>query len=83
MGPRHIRHFPDDILKCIILHENIWISITISQNVVPKCPINNIPALVRIMAWHRPGDKPLSESIMSRLYRRTYASLGRYALNNH
>ena len=28
---------------------------------VPKGPINNIPALVQIMAWRRPGDKPLSE----------------------
>ena len=31
---------------------------------VPKGPINNIPALVQIMAWRRPGDKPLSEPIM-------------------
>ena len=23
-----------------------------------KGPINNIPALVEIMAWRRPGDKP-------------------------
>ena len=27
-------------------------------------PINNIPALVQIMAWRRPGDKPLSEPMM-------------------
>ena len=26
--------------------------------------INNIPALVQIMAWRRPGDKPLSEPMM-------------------
>ena len=26
--------------------------------------INNIPALVQIMAWHLPGDKPLSEPVM-------------------
>ena len=26
--------------------------------------MNNIPALVKIMAWHRPGEKPLSESKM-------------------
>ena len=30
-------------------------------------PINNIPTLVQIMAWRRPGDKPLSETIMVRL----------------
>ena len=31
---------------------------------VPKGPINNIPALIQIMAWHLPGDKPLSESMI-------------------
>ena len=31
---------------------------------VPKGPINNIPALVQIMAWRRSGDKPLSEPVM-------------------
>ena len=34
---------------------------------VPKGPINNIPALVQIMAWRRPGAKPLSEPMMVRL----------------
>ena len=58
------RHFPDDIFKCIFLNENVWISIKISLNFVPLGPINNIPALVQIMAWRRPGDKPLSEPIM-------------------
>ena len=33
----------------------------ISLKCVPKGQINNIPALVQIMAWHRQGDKPLSE----------------------
>ena len=31
---------------------------------VPTGQINNIPALVQIMAWRRPGDKPLSEPMM-------------------
>ena len=31
---------------------------------VPKVPINNIQALVHIMAWRRLGDKPLSEPMM-------------------
>ena len=30
-------------------------------------PINNIPALVQIMAWRRPGDKPLSEPMITYL----------------
>ena len=31
---------------------------------VPKGPINNIPAMVQIMAWRRPGDKPLYEPMV-------------------
>ena len=57
-------HFPDNIFKCIFLNENVWISIKISLNFVPKGPINNISALVQIMAWRQPGDKPLSEPMM-------------------
>ena len=34
------------------------------MKVVPKVRITNIPALVQIMAWRRPGDKPLSEPVM-------------------
>ena len=58
------RHFADDIFKCIFLNENVSIAIKISLKFVPKGPINNIPALVQIMAWRRPGDKPLSEPMM-------------------
>ena len=64
VGPRQNgRHFPDDIFKCIFLKENVWISISISLKFIPKFRINNIPVLVQIMAWRRPGDKPLSELI--------------------
>ena len=59
--------FPDDIFKYIFLNENIWISIEISLKFVLKGPVNNIPSLVQIMAWRRPGDKPLSEPMMVRL----------------
>ena len=31
--------------------------------------INNIPALVQIMVWRQPGDKPLSEPMMVSLLR--------------
>ena len=58
------RHFADDIFKCIFLNENMWISINISLNFVSKGPIKNIPSLVQIMTWRRPGDKPLSEPVM-------------------
>ena len=68
------RHFPDDIFKCFFLNENVSIAIKISLQFVPKGPINNIPALVQIMAWRRPGDKPLSEAMI--VYRCIYASPG-------
>ena len=58
------RHFADDIFNCIFLNENVWILIKISLKFVPKGPINNIPALVQIMAWRRPGDKLLSEPMV-------------------
>ena len=58
---RNRRHFADDIFKCIFLKENVWIPIKISLKIVPTGPINNILALVQVMAWRRPGDKPLSE----------------------
>ena len=58
------RNFPDDILKCVFFNENLWISLKISLKFGPKVRINIIPALVQIMAWHRPGDKPLSEPMM-------------------
>ena len=39
---------------------------------IPKGPINNIPALDQIMAWRRPGDKPLSEPMMVNLLSDAY-----------
>ena len=58
------RHFADDPFKRIFLNENVWISLKISLKFVPKVRINNIPALVPIMAWSRSGDKPLSELML-------------------
>ena len=61
------RLFADDTFKRIFLNENVGISIKISRKFIHKGPINNIPALVQIMAWRRPGDKPLSEPMAVRL----------------
>ena len=61
------RHFLDNIFKCTFLNENVWIFIKIPPKFVPQGPINDIPALVQIMAWWWPGDKPLSEPMMVRL----------------
>ena len=60
------RRFADDLFKCIFifLNENVRISIKISLKFIPKGPINNISALVQIMAWRRSGDKPLSEAMV-------------------
>ena len=61
------RHYPHSGFECIFLNENVWIAIKISLKFVPKCSIINITALVQIMAWRRPGDKPLSETLVVRL----------------
>ena len=60
-------HFADDTFKYISLNENVIISVEVSLKLVPKGPINIIPALVQIMAWRRTSDKPLSEPMMVRL----------------
>ena len=38
--------------------------IKISRKFLPNCVIDNDAALVQIMAWHRIGGKPLSETIL-------------------
>ena len=57
--PLPIRRF-----QMLFLERKCMISIKISFKFVPKGPFNNIPALVQIIAWRRPGDMPLSETIM-------------------
>ena len=49
------------------MNENARIAINISLKFVPNDPIDNIPALVQIIAWRRPGDKPLSEPMIVNL----------------
>ena len=72
---RPLTHWGRDQMAAIFLttysngffvNDNAWISINISLKFVPRGPINNIPALVQIMAWRRPGDKLLSEPMMVR-----------------
>ena len=50
----------DESFKFILLNGNISIWIEISFEYVR---IENKPALFQIMAWHRTGDKLLSEQI--------------------
>ena len=54
----------DDIFKSIF-NESGWISITISPKFIPKGPIDYKSALVQVMAWHRTGEKPLPESMLT------------------
>ena len=75
------RHFADDIFKCIFLNENAWISLKISLQFVPKVRINNIPALVQIMAWRRPGASHYLNQWRI-IYWRIYASLGLNGLSH-
>ena len=57
-------HSTHSSFKSIFFKENVRISIKFSLKLVPKGLINNIPALDQIMAWHRPGNKPLSEPVI-------------------
>ena len=55
----------DHIFKYIFLNENDIIPIQISLKFVPRSPINDMTALVEVMAWCQTGDKPLSESMLT------------------
>ena len=58
------RHFSDDIFKCDIINEMFCILIWISLKFVPKGSIDNNSALISFMAWHKTGDKALSEPML-------------------
>ena len=51
---QNYRHFADDIFKSIFI-ENIWISLTISLEFLPKIQINNILALVQAIMYINDG----------------------------
>ena len=68
-------HFADDIYTSILVNETLCIWITISLKFVPKGQHDNNLALVQIMAWHRIGDKPLSEPMLT-WFTDKYAALG-------
>ena len=76
------RHFPDDIFTCIFLNDNVWIFVKISLNFVPTGQINNIPALVQIMAWRRPGDNPASREMLDRHWANVVTYVGATSAND-
>ena len=77
------RHFTDNIFECIFFNENALISLKISLKFVPKVQIINIPALVQIMAWRRPGDKPFSEPMMVSLLTHICVTRPQWVNNYH
>ena len=50
--------------KHIFVNENVWIWVNLSPKFVAMGPFKKIPASDQIMAWRRPGDKPLSEPML-------------------
>ena len=77
------RLFPDDIFKCIFFNENVWISIKIPPKFVPKGSINNIPALVQIMAWRLVGRQAIIWANDGLVYWRIFISRGRNELMHY
>ena len=65
---RNRRYFADDLFKCIFLNKNVWILNKLSLKFILKGPVNDIAALVRIMAGHYLNTWLL-------FYWRVYASL--------
>ena len=58
------RHFDDGMLKWILLKGNCRNLVQILMKMFfPVAPVNNMTALVNLMAWHCTGDKRLSEPI--------------------
>ena len=55
----------DNIFKRFFLNENVRISIQISLKFVPNGPSDNKSALVQVISWHRAGNKPLPEAMMT------------------
>ena len=55
----------DDIFNCIFLNENDRIQIQFSLKYVARSPIYNKPALIQVMVWHRIGNKPLFEPMLT------------------
>ena len=63
--PRHhCCFFANYFFKCIFSNENAWITPKISLMYVSNVPINSVSALVQIIAWRRPGNRPSSEEII-------------------
>ena len=68
--PVHLKgHLIPLCYETLVVNWQNWLftSFYQSRSVLSPNPINNIPVLVQILAWRRPGDKPLSGPMMVRL----------------
>ena len=70
---KNSRHFAYSFSKFIFVCWNCWIAIEISLKSVPLGLLNNTPALIQTMIWHRRDKKQLSELIEAKW--RIYASV--------
>ena len=61
-------YFAGSIFKYILLNNKFYILIKISPKMVAEGPAAMKSALVYVMAWHRTGDKPLPEPMMTNFY---------------
>ena len=71
-------HFTGNIFRCIFMNEKFCILIPNSLKFVPKCPIDNMSALVQVMAWHQIGNKPLPEPMLIQFTDAYMRHLGRW-----
>ena len=77
------RHFAHDTFKCIIINEMFCVLNRISVKFIPKGLNYNKSTLVQVMAWCRPGDKPLPGQMMTQPTDACiYAALGRDELSH-
>ena len=69
-----------DISKMAYSNAFSWMKM---NEFVPSIRIINISPLVQIMAWHRPGTKPLSEPMMASLLMHTYITQPQWVEEMH
>ena len=61
---RNVCHFTDSILKCVFLDKTYEFRLRHHWSLFIRIQLTITPALVQIMAWRRPGNKPLSETFV-------------------
>ena len=57
--------FADDIFKCIFMNEKFCFVIRNLLKFVTKGPFDYKLAVVQVVAWHRTGNKPLPEALLT------------------